>query len=360
MADLPFMSYTSREQALANSVRLMQEGGARDGQARERRRRRCDIVEFLAGHDIAGLRAPRPEAAVGAQDRRLPRAGPRAAMPPSACSPSAKALRGRGRGHRAARVHSRRSWASAITEALHVPVIGIGAGPDTDGQILVLYDILDITSGRKPRFVRNFMAGRRRLLAGDRAPTCARCKDAQLSGARALLHMMVTLPMRIVHTVAEVRAQVRCLARGRRCASRFVPTMGNLHAGHISLLELRAPAWRPRRRQHLRQSAAVRARTRTSTAIRARPTTTSAVLQEARLRPAVRARRATRCIPRAAASATLRQRAAACREILCGAVPSRAFRRRGHRGRQAVRHRAARTSRCSARRTSSSCRVIRA
>jgi 3-methyl-2-oxobutanoate hydroxymethyltransferase len=45
-----------------------------------------------------------------------------------------------------------------ITEAVPVPVIGIGAGPDTDGQILVLYDILDITSGRKPRFVRNFMA----------------------------------------------------------------------------------------------------------------------------------------------------------------------------------------------------------
>jgi len=49
-----------------------------------------------------------------------------------------------------------------ITDALAVPVIGIGAGPDTDGQILVLYDILDITTGRKPRFVHNFMAG-----AGD-------------------------------------------------------------------------------------------------------------------------------------------------------------------------------------------------
>ncbi len=40
-----------------------------------------------------------------------------------------------------------------------MPVIGIGAGPDADGQILVLYDILDITTGRKPRFVRNFMEG---------------------------------------------------------------------------------------------------------------------------------------------------------------------------------------------------------
>ena len=45
---------------------------------------------------------------------------------------------------------------AAITEALEVPVIGIGAGPDVDGQILVLYDILDITQGRTPRFVRNF------------------------------------------------------------------------------------------------------------------------------------------------------------------------------------------------------------
>ena len=46
-----------------------------------------------------------------------------------------------------------------ITADLHVPVIGIGAGPDTNGQILVLYDVLDITPGRKPRFVRNFMPG---------------------------------------------------------------------------------------------------------------------------------------------------------------------------------------------------------
>ena len=46
-----------------------------------------------------------------------------------------------------------------ITSSLVVPVIGIGAGPDVDGQILVLYDILDITQGRTPRFVRNFQEG---------------------------------------------------------------------------------------------------------------------------------------------------------------------------------------------------------
>lgn len=47
----------------------------------------------------------------------------------------------------------------AITKALSVPVIGIGAGPAVDGQILVLYDMLDITKGKTPRFVRNFMLG---------------------------------------------------------------------------------------------------------------------------------------------------------------------------------------------------------
>jgi DNA repair exonuclease SbcCD ATPase subunit len=46
-----------------------------------------------------------------------------------------------------------------ITEALQVPVIGIGAGPATDGQILVLYDVLGITTGRKPRFVLDCMQG---------------------------------------------------------------------------------------------------------------------------------------------------------------------------------------------------------
>jgi 3-methyl-2-oxobutanoate hydroxymethyltransferase len=46
----------------------------------------------------------------------------------------------------------------AVTDSLDVPVIGIGAGPDVDGQILVLYDALGITQGRVPRFVRNFMS----------------------------------------------------------------------------------------------------------------------------------------------------------------------------------------------------------
>ena len=46
-----------------------------------------------------------------------------------------------------------------VTDALNIPVIGIGAGPHCGGQILNLYDMLDIYQGRKPRFVKNFMLG---------------------------------------------------------------------------------------------------------------------------------------------------------------------------------------------------------
>lgn len=56
---------------------------------------------------------------------------------------------------------------------LDVPVIGIGAGPDVDGQILVLYDILDITQGRTPKFVRNFQSGNDSPLAALEAYVAA-------------------------------------------------------------------------------------------------------------------------------------------------------------------------------------------
>jgi 3-methyl-2-oxobutanoate hydroxymethyltransferase len=49
--------------------------------------------------------------------------------------------------------------ATRVTQALRIPTIGIGAGSATSGQVLVLHDMLDVFPGRKPRFVRNFMAG---------------------------------------------------------------------------------------------------------------------------------------------------------------------------------------------------------
>ena len=49
--------------------------------------------------------------------------------------------------------------AAAVTARLHIPTIGIGAGAECSGQVLVLHDMLDVAPGRKPRFVKNFMAG---------------------------------------------------------------------------------------------------------------------------------------------------------------------------------------------------------
>ena len=48
--------------------------------------------------------------------------------------------------------------ANEITRALDIPVIGIGAGVECDGQVLVLYDILGISLGLRPKFSKNFMA----------------------------------------------------------------------------------------------------------------------------------------------------------------------------------------------------------
>ncbi len=155
VADMPFMSYTEPAQALDNAVRLMQEGGAMmvkleggDGQ--------IEIVEHLARHDIPvcahlGLkpqsvhkiggfkvqgREPDQVEEMRQSAERLQNAGADIVL--LECVPN--------------------EAGKLIRDALEVPVIGIGAGPDVDGQILVLYDILDITRGRTPRFVKNFQA----------------------------------------------------------------------------------------------------------------------------------------------------------------------------------------------------------
>ena len=51
------------------------------------------------------------------------------------------------------------SIAKIITHELHIPVIGIGAGSDVDGQVLVLQDMLGLNQGFKPTFLRHYMNG---------------------------------------------------------------------------------------------------------------------------------------------------------------------------------------------------------
>ena len=154
VADMPFMSYTSPQQALENSVRLMQEGAAMmvklEGGAGQVR-----IVEYLALHDIPvcahlGLK-PQSVHKIGGfkvQGRDAEQAKQMAA--------DAQALQDAGADLVLLECVPN-EVGKQVTESLDVPVIGIGAGPEVDGQILVLYDILGITQGRMPRFVHNYM-----------------------------------------------------------------------------------------------------------------------------------------------------------------------------------------------------------
>jgi 3-methyl-2-oxobutanoate hydroxymethyltransferase len=156
VADMPFMSYSHAEQALQNAVRLMQEGGAMmvklEGGAGQ-----VAIVEYLARHDIPvcahiGLR-PQSVHKIGGfkvQGRDAAKAKRMVA--------DAVALEQAGADIVLLECVPN-ELGKAVREAVAVPVIGIGAGPDVDGQILVLYDVIGVTQGRMPRFVKNYMDG---------------------------------------------------------------------------------------------------------------------------------------------------------------------------------------------------------
>ena len=71
--------------------------------------------------------------------------------------------------------------AAKITTENCAPTIGIGAGKDCSGQVLVLHDMLDVTPGKKPRFVRNFMDGQQSI-TGAIAAYVAAVKDGSFPG----------------------------------------------------------------------------------------------------------------------------------------------------------------------------------
>ena len=154
VSDLPFMSYATPEQALDNAVRLMQEGGAKMVKL-EGGRGQVAVVECLARHDIPVC------AHVGLKPQSVHKIG---------------GFKVQGRDNEAAKQMTEDAIALEeagadlmllecvpnevglkISESIGLPIIGIGAGPNVDGQILVLYDMLGITQGRTPKFVKNFL-----------------------------------------------------------------------------------------------------------------------------------------------------------------------------------------------------------
>ncbi|CAJ1782258.1 MULTISPECIES: 3-methyl-2-oxobutanoate hydroxymethyltransferase [Aeromonas] len=154
VADMPFMSYATPEQTYQNAARLMA-AGARMVKM-EGGDWLCDSIRHLTrnGVPVCGHLGLTPQSVhvfggfkVQGRDEFQAQEIYRQALELQAagiqllvleCVPTALAER--------------------ITKALRIPVIGIGAGPATDGQILVMHDAFGVTSGYVPKFTKNFLA----------------------------------------------------------------------------------------------------------------------------------------------------------------------------------------------------------
>ena len=154
MADMPFMSYPTLEMGLRNAARLMQEGGAKMVKL-EGGSSQVDIVAHLTDNGVPvcahlGLRPQSVHKLGGFSVQGRDSAAAKQMLK------DAQVLEEAGADMLLLELVPS-ELAAKITARAKVPVIGIGAGPKVDGQILVLYDMLDITPGRRPKFVRNFM-----------------------------------------------------------------------------------------------------------------------------------------------------------------------------------------------------------
>ncbi|MGB5260576.1 MAG: 3-methyl-2-oxobutanoate hydroxymethyltransferase [Gammaproteobacteria bacterium] len=166
VVDLPYRSYTDNAQALANARRLMDEGGA-DMVKLEGGVSMAGIVDHLVGHGIpvCGHIGLLPQSIEELGGYKVQGHGAEAAR---AILADAQALQAAGAGLLVMECIPA-ALGAEITADLDIPTIGIGAGPDCDGQVLVLYDMLGITQGRLPRFAKDFLAETGSIPAAIRA-----------------------------------------------------------------------------------------------------------------------------------------------------------------------------------------------
>jgi 3-methyl-2-oxobutanoate hydroxymethyltransferase len=165
IGDLPFGSYeVSDEQAIETSLRMVKEAG-------------CDVVKLEGGGEASVSRA---RAIIGAG---IPVMGHVGLTPQSSTALGGWKAQGRN-ARAAARIASEalalqeagcfalvfEAIPSAVTDELmplvEIPVIGIGAGPGTDGQVLVFHDLLGIRDGLGPRFVKRYANLQQEMNAG--------------------------------------------------------------------------------------------------------------------------------------------------------------------------------------------------
>ncbi len=156
VADMPFLSFqVSVEEGLRNAGRFLKEGGA-------------DAVKIEGG----AFRAPLIRALV---ENGIPVMGHIGLTPQSVHAMGGYRVQGRSEESAAQLKEDAQAvqeagcfvlvlegvpapLAKEITEAVDIPTIGIGAGPDTDGQVLVIHDLLGLSGEFRPKFVKQYAA----------------------------------------------------------------------------------------------------------------------------------------------------------------------------------------------------------
>lgn len=174
LADLPFMSYATLPEAIANSRTLMQAG--------------AQVIKIEGGGELCSLVSTLAQAGT-------PTCVHLGLTPQSVNVFGGYKIQGRGKDAANKLLNDAQAvvdagaallvlecvpapLAKAVTAAVSVPVIGIGAGADTDGQVLVMHDMLGMVHGRAPRFIHDFL-------------TDERNKQRSIEGAFALYHQSV-------------------------------------------------------------------------------------------------------------------------------------------------------------------------
>jgi 3-methyl-2-oxobutanoate hydroxymethyltransferase len=158
VADLPFMQFRDPATALAAAGRLMAEGGAAMVKLEGGSDWVCDVIAALAAHEVPVC------AHLGLTPQSVHKLGGYRMQGKS--GDAAARLREQARAVAAAGAEllvlesMPAALAGEITRDLAIPTIGIGAGAECDGQVLVCYDMLGITPGHRPKFSKDFLVGR--------------------------------------------------------------------------------------------------------------------------------------------------------------------------------------------------------